>query len=385
MVLFFARVASAIWLLGIGTLAGLLLYAADTSRGRVFAVASLLTAILPLCITLACRQSARASRSVLLVVGILWLATVCQTLFWAPNGGSDERQRVVNVFSESARASEGFSRFSLPNLVPEGDQLLLGLELIPHVDSLVSRKDAKALQKMTAGIYRELENEPDFHALGSTMSQAYERLWKPDNRSDHSYVYVPAKIQRTEPAPVLIFFHGSGGNFKAYLWILSKLADKLSCVLVAPSGGFGNWTSEESQACFERALGAASIQTAIDLEHVHIIGLSNGGLAITQLAANPAVRFESMTLLSPVIDTQATHTVTFANEISMHPVLVITGARDNRVPIDYVESNVAEIKALGAQVTTHVISDADHFALFSHREKVLEWMQAFFSGDDETP
>ncbi len=360
-------------MLPVASLALLLLVVADSGRGRLFACVSLLIATLPLAATIAWRKRTRGWFIGVFCGGALWLGMMTSILALAPTGQT--RGRMAHAFAAKGQA---FSRYSLGNLLPEGDQLLLGFTLMPLIDPLLTTTQAAELKRLTASLYRELESDADFQALGSVMSEPYGQLLGQAWKSSHSYVYLPATTDRSQPRPVLVFFHGSGGNFKVYLWILSKLADRLGFALVAPSDGLGNWTTDESRVGLDNALTAASQVTTIDHTRVHIIGLSNGGLAISRLAASQGSQFASVVFLSPVFATPEIRSSSFGEQCHDRRVLVVAGGRDDRIPLSYVEENAGQMTRAGAQVTLTAIDEADHFLVFSHRDQLLPVLEAWF-------
>lgn len=368
-----AQLLAAFWGLTVGILSLLLLVVAETGRGRLFAGAALLMAILPLAVTKACRERTRRWTAGVVWGGALWVGLLTLVLALTPTGHTGGR--VAHAF---ATKEQTFPRFSLGNLLPEGDQLRLGFTLMPMADPLLTTTQASELKRLTVSLYRELESDADFRALGSAMTGPYGELLGQAWLNGHSYVYVPRSVNRSTPSPVLVFFHGSGGNFKAYLWILSKLADKAGFVLVAPSNGMGNWTAEESRRCLGNALAAASGAVAVDRSRIHLIGLSNGGRASSQLAGGQGSDFASMVFLSPVFDTPQVRSAAFAAQCKERRIFVVTGGRDDRVPLSYVEENVTAMKRAGARVTLHTVDSADHFLMFSHRPELLRILEEWF-------
>jgi len=349
------------------------LVVAETGRGRLFAGVALLMAILPLAATRACRERTRRWTAAVAVGGALWLGLLALVLALTPTGQTSGR--VAHAF---ATKGQTFPRFSLGNLLPERDQLLLGFTLMPTVDPLLTTTQASELKRLTASLYRELESDADFQALGSAMTGPLGELLDQAWLAGHSYVYVPKSVNRSTPCPVLVFFHGSGGNFKAYLWILAKLADKTGFVLVAPSNGLGNWSAEDSRRCLGNALAAASGVAAVDRSRIHLIGLSNGGRAISQLAGDQGSDFASIIFLSPVFDVSGIRSAAFAAQCKERKILVVTGGRDDRVPLSYVEENVTTMTRAGARVTLHAVDSADHFLMFSHRPELLQILEEWF-------
>lgn len=294
--------------------------------------------------------------------------------FWllivSPDGRTSRESRVKNCY---IGGSENYQRHALGALLPEVDQFMLGFKLVTAVDSLFTGKQARSLSVLTSTIYAELEADADFHALGSVMPDAYDELWGRKFDRGHYFLYVPPRLDRKTHAPALIFLHGSGGNFKAYTWLLSQVADKCGMVLICPSYGMGNWESPGGIQAVAAALDDAGKSVALDMNQVHLAGLSNGGLGVSRVAASDfGKRFRSLIFLSAVCDGAAIGTSAFADQWRDKPVLIITGETDDRVPLSYVNSYASSMRNSGARIEMSTYEDADHFLFFSHRDRCLE-------------
>jgi poly(3-hydroxybutyrate) depolymerase len=269
---------------------------------------------------------------------------------------------------------------ALGALLPEVDQFMLGFRIIPALDPLFTLQQARVLSKDTQVIYAELEADRDFHALGSVMPDAYDDLWGLSSRRGHYFLYVPPALDRTKPAPALVFLHGSGGNFKSYTWLLSKIADELGMVLIAPSDGMGDWDAKRSPQTVANALDDAAKIIRLDAGRMHLAGLSNGGMGVSRVAGSVVgKRFCSLVFLSPVCDQGVLGSSAFSDNWKSLPILVITGTADDRVPLEYVNKSAAMMKRSGATVEQSVYSDANHFLFFSHRERCLKEMSSWLS------
>ena len=108
--------------------------------------------------------------------------------------------------------------------MPEIDQLKVGISLFRLRD--IDRAEAARLQSLLFPIYEEMDQNADFHALGSAMGAAYSDLLRLGGRTGHYYALVPEPSGRR--LPCLVFLHGLGGNMKACLWVLSKLSRERS-------------------------------------------------------------------------------------------------------------------------------------------------------------
>ena len=147
-----AQILSFLWALAVAPLALLLLIVAEFGRGRLFAVVALLTAILPLVASIAWRKQVRRWTTGVVTGGGLWLGLMTLIFMLAPTGQTKPEAQVRHVF---AAKEHSFPRYSLGNLLPECDQLLLGFSLMPLVDPMLTTTQASELKHMTASLYRE--------------------------------------------------------------------------------------------------------------------------------------------------------------------------------------------------------------------------------------
>jgi len=373
------KLGSYLWAGVLVPLSSLLMVVAVTVDGRLFAAAAILVGFLPIISLLACVAIDRRWRAVL--VFLLFALVYCSisACVRSPSGRTSSRSRVKNIYADGRST---FRRYTIGNLLPEVDQLMLMFTLMPVVDSHFSQFQASRLKQWTAVIYHDLEADCDFHALGSTMPQAYDEALVGSCEHGHSFLYVPPGIDRSKSISAIVFLHGSGGNFKAYLWLLSRLADRLNMVVIAPTNGMGDWRLSETIDVVNAALAAASKQVNISPERIHLMGLSNGGLAVSQLASAQGSRYRSFIFLSPVFDVEMLRTVSFAQQCRERSVLILSGCDDDRVPIWYVEGNAADIAKAGGRVTVEAVEGADHFLLFSHRDQVLLVLEKWFRAND---
>jgi pimeloyl-ACP methyl ester carboxylesterase len=293
-------------------------------------------------------------------------------LFFTPAGTPPPDSPVRHRFTGPA----GFPRYTLANIVPEIEQFNLGLAVMPYLDRFFTREQARRVGPFTLALYREMEQDPNFHQLGSVQGWAYAELFGLPFNVGHYYLYVP-KNRPAGPRPALVFLHGSLGNFKTYTWIWSRLAEREGLVIIAPSYGFGNWRAEDSIAVVSAALADAATQVEIDPDRVYLAGLSNGGLGVSHLALAQPERFRGLIFLSPVMDTRIVSSPAFLERWRGRPVLVITGAADERIPLAYVRQRVVDLQAGGVAVTEKVYPGEDHFLFFSQPEPVLAEVQGW--------
>lgn len=270
-----------------------------------------------------------------------------------------------------------FRRYGPTNLIPESEQVNLGFHLMPYLDPILTRRQARRALGPTLDLYREMEDDANFHELGSTMDLAYRGLLGASLNAGHYYLYTPQQAG-SGPLPALIFLHGAGGNFKAYTWIWSRLAEEVGTALIVPSYGFGTW-DEDGVTSVLRALADAQQMVDIDPERVYLAGLSNGAAGASRLAVARPDLFRGLIFISPVLPADIVGEEDFQNAWTERPVLVVTGAADRRIPPAYIEERVEQMRAGGVDVEAAVFPHADHFLIFTHaeqlRSEVAAWLR----------
>ena len=310
---------------------------------------------------------------VLLLAGIVGFAAVD----WrAPDGHSAEGARIHTRYSTSSGRSPPWS---IGSLLPEIDQIHLGYAVAVAFDPFFTRQQRSELAAMTDTMYAEMAADADFTAVGSALPSIYRELCFEDFRDGHYFHYIPAHVDRTKPTPALVFLHGSGGNFKAYVWLLSKIADELGITLIAPSFGMGNWEKKGGCEAITRAIADAGKHAAIDPDQIHLMGLSNGGKGLCLAESTDGPKFRSLIFLSAVFHSRI-RPAELAARLQPRRILVLSGGSDDRVPWDYVCDYADKLKAGGLDVTTRLFDNGDHFLFFRQRAEVLkvvsEWIAA---------
>ncbi len=362
-------------LLGLVVSLGWLFYAA-TGWGRWLACAGLAATCLPAALYLYGTQSRqrRFWGRISAAFGGLFVAILVGMLLTTPSGDAGTDSPVSQHFT----ADTQFPRYTLSNIVPETEQINLGFLTTPLIDELFTYDRAFRVRKSTLAVYRDMDRDADFRALGSALGWTYADFLGLPYDVGQYYLYIP-RNRPSGPLPVILFLHGSFGNFKTYTWVWSRLTEELGYVIIAPSFGFGDWSRPGGVAAAEKALAAAQAFVDLDEDRLYLAGLSNGGLGVSLLGNATPARFRGLIFISPVMVTDVVDAPAFQAAWGGRPVLILTGQDDERVPFAYVAERARNLAQGDVAVTDISYPGEDHFLFFSRRQEVLqdisEWLQ----------
>ena len=110
------------------------------------------------------------------------------------------------------------------------------------------------------------------------------------------HLHMPGSLDQTKPAPVLLVFHGAGGNGLSDLGAYRWLADRHGFLLVGPDGVNKRWnagnsdeikaTDKVDDVTFVRdLLKAIATEHKVDTNRLYAAGFSNGAVLCHRLAA----------------------------------------------------------------------------------------------------
>jgi len=315
-----------------------------------------------------------------LALGIMAAALGLLAIAWylAPSGKSEDSAAFRSVFEGNAKPR----RWTPSHLVPEVDQHLMGLRLAPALDPSIDSAKAERLATALRRIYAEMDTDFEFRAVGNVMGLAYADIFAAAP-TGHSYRYLPPSAG-DEPLPVIIFLHGSLGNFKGYLWQWKQFADKQGWAILAPSHGVGNWDNPRGMAEIEAALEICRTDPRLDEERIILAGLSNGGTGVIPILPSVSHRLRGVFLLSPVIPTEPLEEPGYGATVSGLPFLVVSGDQDQRIPADDLQERLDRLHAMGAEIETHIVPAEDHFLFYTNPDlffdRLAPWLQDLAGG-----
>ncbi len=274
------------------------------------------------------RRIRRRFYAVFLPLGLLLYLV---PMMLAPDGGTPDG-RVRNCFL-GGRGS--FGRYSPWNVIPESDQLRVGLCLLPLAERSVSAAEAARVRSLVLPTYDEMDRDTDFHPLGSEMGTAYRDLFHLGCGTGHYYLVLP-ETAGGQRVPCLVFLHGLGGNVKSCFWVLSKLSRQSNCAVIAPTFGFGNWDRAEGADFVVNVVHEALATLPLDPKRLYLMGYSNGAMGVTRAVIREPGLFRGLIYLSPVTEDELFSTKEFLTHARDRKILFLHGGSEERIPRSFV-------------------------------------------------
>jgi hypothetical protein len=126
-------------------------------------------------------------------------------------------------------------------------------------------------------------------AVAQTVPSAVWRRIDIPETGSHVWLYVPASLDRSRPAPLVLFFHGAGSSPRPYRDLVSGAAERAGTVVALPrSSGLG-WGSATDGRTVAETLRRVRQELAVDERRIGLAGHSAGGAFAYLLAyADPA-------------------------------------------------------------------------------------------------
>jgi pimeloyl-ACP methyl ester carboxylesterase len=349
-----------------------LLFDAETWNGRLFATSCLGLYSGSCALYLRLKKGRRAAGRAALALSGVALIGFAACYAFSPPGVTSADSKLHSVCPPDRH----YARWTPVGLVPEMDQIKLGADLTPYADSLMTRAKAERMKGLFLVAYREMQQDPEFVAVGSVMGHAYTDAFGLPFNDRHLFAYVPAH-KPGQKLPVLLFLHGSCGNFKAYLWTWKRFADDHQIAIVAPTFGFGNWHNPGGMAAIDWAYDYCAKHSELDAGRIVLAGLSNGGLGVSRAVCRNSGRFRGLIYISAVLEGDVLASPAFMQACKGKLVLVIHGDQDERIPVGYVKQHWAGLTGTAA-VKTSYYADEDHFLFLARRAEVFNdvfsWM-----------
>lgn len=200
--------------------------------------------------------------------------------------------------------------------------------------------------------------------LNTPMSGVYaQAFYKYGIEKSHSvYVIRPKHYDRSKTYPLVVFCHGYLGNWQLYNGIWRDLEN---CVVlsIGTDDLSGQFKDKDIRGIFKKQIPfLESLGYKIDMQQLHLIGLSSGGSACRKAYNLYGNQFKSITAIS---------TYRFYTDQGKRKCMVnLLGGNDCT---RYIQ-NEKQYKAMGMDVALYYEKKDNHFFAITHRKEMIAFL-----------
>lgn len=241
------------------------------------------------------------------ILGVLLIALFCVLPRYRYN--TNDRVRLIYQDKEGSPQFPPLTHYLFNVFFPEEELCNLGIwcariapQILPLSDNLLDDFRHDDGIDNIQNFYRPFDklNRSGLFMLSGTTSQVFYMYGIDDTQS--VYLIEPKKHDKDKQYPVVFFMHGFMGNWKLYNGLLKDLED---CIVlcVGTKDWSGRFTKKDVNNLFKKQIPfLENLGYKVDENHLHIIGLSNGGTATNIAYNNFSDKFKTITFISTNIN-----------------------------------------------------------------------------------
>lgn len=253
-------------------------------------------------------------------------------------------------------------RYSLDK-VPES-QVIISTLNFANGTTKVSPEKAKRLSKSFYQTYQEIEQDPEFKTISSTLAYSYSQ--KPFKRG-HYYLYQPAKVDAE--TPTIIFLHGFGGNFLFYLKIMKE--EFPNHRIIFPTYSY-SWFKGNT-AYLAEVLRDVEKRTKVKVRSPWLFALSAGGPAAVKIYNKNPKYFKALIMITSFFRT------TKVEELRKDlKIFMLCGRKDERIKFTSLEKKIKQFQKSLPQLKYDTIN-SDHFLMLTDQEECFSKIKTYMN------
>lgn len=212
-------------------------------------------------------------------------------------------------------------------------------------------------------------------ASSSAFSQkiSKERIVS-EGKNRSYYIYSPASLKPSSPAPLLVLLHGSGSNGNSLLEHWKKLADREGVILVGPdSVDVSRWLVPVDGPKFLHDLvEAVKAKHAINPRRVYLFGHSAGAGFALLMSLYESEYFAATAIHAGTLKPESFSVIALAKRKS--PIHIQIGTADPLVPLTTVRKTRDELNARGFSAQLIEIPNHDHgYQILAEKVNAAAW------------
>lgn len=293
-----------------------------------------------------------------------------------PNYFQRGRSQLIYLNDQGERISTPLSVYAINALLPEEELMNAGMKLTailppaslsPVFKNLGSRFIRDAQKDFWNGMaltfyapYNRLSlqgSNPGSFAIAQTINETFGTAY------DGIYVTKPRNFDDTKTYPVVFFAHGYLGSWEMYQGLLSRLEDCL-VVSIGTRDLSGIFRYHDIQRVFTKYFPYLKAEGFhVDKEHLHLIGLSNGGSASNVALHSLSNQFRTITYLSTSCD---------IIKKSKAKVILIGGGKD--ASASGLPRAARRLQKCGTNVAIMYDKDDNHYMMVHQTKSIFDFL-----------
>jgi pimeloyl-ACP methyl ester carboxylesterase len=273
-------------------------------------------------------------------------------------------KKIESVFLDGAapiRYSPWFF-FSERDLIRIGSTVILGF--FPEGRN-------KDLYDFIWGSYDQIVKDKDFWGLKSEYIWAFDDMIGIRHDGVHYYRYTP---NGGGWANLIVFLHGSVGNFMMYPWMFRELSEKTNSTMAYVSFWYGEWEwewwIESVKRTIDNELATWKIRhpEAKSNPKITLVALSRGGTGLTRFLKQYPNIAQYIAPISAVLEPEVMNTKEFISSLKNTKVAILHGKQDDNVEVKwaYILEKIARDNHI--PVSAIYPDNGDHFIFFDHEK-----------------
>lgn len=193
---------------------------------------------------------------------------------------------------------------------------------------------------------------------------------------------VPKTVDMSKPAPLVVAFHGmliDSKDFMPRYTRLTETAEKHKFIIAYPNAIDRSWglapdKVKNDLAFFDALLAKLTADYKIDPHRVYVLGMSNGGYFAHLVGKERSKTVAAVASHSGPLGLQ---TLAGVNADRKFPVLIIHGAADRLLPVDWARENRDKYTKEGHEVKYIELTDLGH--MWGTKADINETIWQFFA------
>lgn len=206
-----------------------------------------------------------------------------------------------------------------------------------------------------------------------------KNVFESEGKGRSYYLFVPASVKQSAPAPLVVMLHGSGRNGRILVEHWQKLAEREGVILAGPdSRGSAGWAMPEDGPRFLRDL-VEEIKSkhSVDPRRVYLFGHSAGAIFGLYMSALESEYFTAAAVSAGAIRKE-NYPLLDAAERKV-PIAIFVGTKDRLFPLVEVRRTRDAFVERGFSVKLTEIDGLDH-NYYSRSTEINEQAWEFLKG-----